>query len=51
MDPSKSKRPGKNGFVYRQQFGVIVLCKDEHHQASVYGYLKQQGYKLKVVTV
>lgn len=47
-----TKTPGKNGFKYREQFGVIVICKDERHQAEVFQNLKKQGHKkLKVVTV
>lgn len=51
MDKAQSKRPGKNGFKYRPQYGVIIVCRNESEQISVYGRLKQQGYKLKVVTV
>lgn len=45
------KRPGKNGFKYKQQYGVVVLCTDEKHQQQVYTALKEQGLKLKVVAV
>ena len=35
---------------YREQFGVIVLCHDEAHQANVYDALTAQGHACKVVT-
>jgi hypothetical protein len=43
--------PGKNGFTYREQYGVIILCKDAKAQEALYNKLKAQGYRLKVVTV
>lgn len=49
---AQQKKPlGKNGFKYREQYGVIVLCKDEREQERVFNKLKAQGYKLRVVTV
>ena len=38
-------------FNYKEQYGVIVICKDEQEQAGVYDRLLKEGYKLKVVTV
>ena len=46
-----SRTPGKNGFKYQPQFGIIMLCADETRQAWLYERLKAQGYKLKVVMV
>ena len=46
-----SRTPGKNGFKYQPQFGIIILCADETGQAWLYDRLKAQGYKLKVVMV
>lgn len=43
--------PGRNGYKYKQQYGVIVLCTDEAHQQAVYRALRQAGYKLRVVAV
>jgi hypothetical protein len=43
--------PGKNGFKYREQYGVIVLCKTEREQQAIFNKLKPQGFTLKVVTV
>ena len=39
------------GFTYKQQYAVIVMCKDEKEQESIYSRLKEEGYKLKVVAV
>lgn len=46
-----TQAPGKNGFKYREQYGVIVLCSSEREQQSVFNKLKKQGFKLRVVTV
>lgn len=43
--------PGINGFKYKPQFGVIVVCKDEVEHRSVYERLRAEGYKCKVVRV
>lgn len=40
-----------SGFSYKQQFAVVVICKDEKEQETVYDRLKDEGYKLKVVAV
>lgn len=45
------KAPGRNGFKYQQQYGVIVVCRDERHQEQVYTRLRARGLKCKVVTV
>jgi len=42
------KTPAKS--AYRQQYGVIVICRDEAHQKRVYRRLKSRGHRLKVVT-
>lgn len=41
----------KRNFTYREQYGVIVICKDEREQKRIYDSLIKQGLKLKVVTV
>jgi predicted 3-demethylubiquinone-9 3-methyltransferase (glyoxalase superfamily) len=48
---AKKEAPGKNGFKYREQYGIIILCKDEKAQEQLFNKLKSEGYKLKVVTV
>ncbi len=45
------KTPGENGFQYKEQFGVIVVCKDEDEHKAVYERLKNLGYNCKVVRV
>ncbi|MBI5919029.1 MAG: hypothetical protein HY849_06615 [Nitrosomonadales bacterium] len=48
----KSTKPlGKNGYKYREQYGVIILCRDAQDQEQLFNKLKAQGYKLRVVTV
>lgn len=48
LDP---KAPGKNGFKYKQKYGIVVHCTDEQHQAQTYERLRKLGLKLKVVAV
>ena len=40
-----------SNFTYKQQYGVIAICKDEAEQIRIYEELKKQGLTLKVVTV
>lgn len=40
-----------NKFKYQQQYGVVVICKDEAEQRVVYERLLAQGLTLKVVCV
>lgn len=39
------------GFSYKEQFAVVVMCKNEKEQEEIYDRLKAEGYKLKVVAV
>ena len=39
------------GFKYKEQYAVIVICKDEEDQKDIYNRLKEEGYKLKVVAL
>jgi len=34
---------------YSEQYGVIVVCRDEKHQAEVFGQLAKSGHQVKVV--
>lgn len=44
--------PGRNGYKYRQQFGIVVICDNEQTQERAYAKLQRAGFKkLKVVTV
>jgi hypothetical protein len=38
-------------YGYKQQYGVIVICKDEKEQREMYEMLQKLGLTLKVVTV
>ena len=49
VPPLPDKAPGKNGFKYREQFGVIIICRDEAHHRDVYQKIAAQGYKCRAV--
>jgi predicted 3-demethylubiquinone-9 3-methyltransferase (glyoxalase superfamily) len=38
-------------FKYKEQYGVIVICKSEEEQKHIYEALLAQGLTLKIVTV
>ena len=38
-------------FNYKEQYGLIVICKDEKEQREIYERLLAQGLTLKIVTV
>lgn len=38
-------------FSYKEQYAVVVICKDENEQKSIYDRLFAEGFKLKVVAV
>lgn len=46
-----AKPLGKNGFKYRPQWGLVILCKDEGHQAQLHRRLVADGHKVRVVAV
>lgn len=49
---AERKPPGRNGYRYRQQFGIVVICENEKRQALTYARLQRLGFrKLRVVTV
>ena len=45
------KMLGANGFKYKEQYGVIVICKGEAEHKSVYQRLKELGLRIKLVRV
>jgi hypothetical protein len=45
------KIPGINGYKYKQQYAVVVICDDESHQKNTFQKLSELGFKLKVVVV
>lgn len=40
----------ESNFNYKEQYGVIVMCKSEEEQESVYNRLVDEGFECKVVT-
>jgi hypothetical protein len=38
-------------FNYKEQYGVIVVCKSENEQKAIFEELRAKGLTLKVVTV
>jgi predicted 3-demethylubiquinone-9 3-methyltransferase (glyoxalase superfamily) len=52
MGKSKTERViFLSGFSYKEQYAVVVICKDEKEQETIYNRLKAEGFKLKVVAV
>jgi predicted 3-demethylubiquinone-9 3-methyltransferase (glyoxalase superfamily) len=42
---------GTKTFNYKEQYGVIVVCKTEEEQKEIFEELQKKGLTLKVVTV
>lgn len=40
---------GDAGFNYKEQYGVIVMCKNEVEQEKIYNRLTDEGFDCKVV--
>ena len=38
-------------FSYQEQYGVIVMCKNEQEQESIFNRLTEEGFECKVVAV
>lgn len=50
LPPLPEKSPGiPKGTRYKEQFGVIVICRDEVHHREVFEGLSGQGYNCKAV--
>ncbi|WP_419348303.1 hypothetical protein [Acinetobacter defluvii] len=45
------KAPARNGYQYKPQWGVLVVCTNEKHQQSIYEQNKAKGLKCKVVSL
>lgn len=45
------KTPGRNGFKYKPQYGIIVICSSEKEQQTLFKKLQKLGLKLRVATV
>lgn len=50
-NPKKERVIFLSGFTYKEQYAVVVMCKDEKEQENIYNRLKEEGFKLKVVAV
>lgn len=51
MKPTPKPPPGRNGYKYRPQYGLIIPCKDEAEQQRRYARLRKLGMAPKVVCV
>jgi len=51
MSAEQKRPPGRNGYTYKQQFGLIVTCRDEVDQRRKFARLTKLGYRPKVVCV
>ncbi len=51
MPTPRKRPPARNGYKYKPQFGIIVMCRDEAEQKRRYEQLSTKGWGLKVVTV
>lgn len=52
IDKLKIREKSDNlAFSYKEQYAVVVICKDENEQKAIYDRLFDEGYKLKVVAV
>ena len=55
LEPQESTTSTSNtkesDFDYQSQYGVIVMCKDEAEQESIYNKLVGEGYECRVVAV
>ncbi len=38
-------------YVYKPQYGVVVICKDEAEQTAIFERLSADGLTLKIVCV
>lgn len=41
----------ESDFNYKEQYGVIVMCKSEEEQEDIYNRLTEEGFECKVVSV
>lgn len=38
-------------YVYKKQFGIVIICRDEEEQKKLYEELLKKNLNLKVVVV
>lgn len=46
-----SVNTSNTSFSYQEQYGVIVMCKNEQEQEAIFNRLTEEGYECKVVAV
>ncbi|MBY0393958.1 MAG: hypothetical protein K2Q27_11920 [Novosphingobium sp.] len=51
MERPAQRHPSRNGYHYKPQFGLIVVCKDEADQRRKFARMTKLGYRPKVVCV
>lgn len=48
LEISENTTPEKE-LEYKEQYGVIIMCKDEQEQEKIYDELSERGYDCKVI--
>lgn len=51
IDEELTDETSDTHFNYKEQYGVIVMCKNEEEQELIYNRLTSEGYECKVVAV
>lgn len=49
--PEVKNKRNMNKYIYKPQYGVIVICQSEEEQKAVYERLKREGLTLRIVNV
>jgi ParB-like chromosome segregation protein Spo0J len=50
-EPDEPAAPSEPDFNYKEQYAVVVTCKNEQEQEQTYNKLTEMGYECKVVAV
>lgn len=50
-EPDEPATPSEPDFHYKEQYAVVVTCKNEQEQEQTYNKLTEMGYECKVVAV
>lgn len=51
VDEDTNNEVSEPNFNYKEQYGVIVMCKSEEEQEKIYNRLTEEGFECKVVSV
>lgn len=51
MKAKTKKKNASKPFLYKPQYGVIVICKDEKEQKRLFDSLQAKGHHCKIVVV